>query len=101
MATASAVDDGGEGAVPWIGCDTPVEGDEMVGGDAVGSSDWTVEVAEADHVGLDVSVGDAAVGLSKGRSSRAGGEFSIPGAGASPAAVDPLLGLCSPAGGEF
>jgi hypothetical protein len=46
-------------------------------------------------------VGDAAVALSKGLSSRAGGEFSAPDAGTSLEVVDPLLGLCSPAGGEF
>ena len=89
-------------ADPWVGCDTPVEGDETVGGGAVGCSDWpVVAVAEAEPVGSGVSVGDAAVGLSKGVSSRAGGESSILGGGAPPAAVDLALGLCSPAGGEF
>jgi hypothetical protein len=100
------VDDGGAGAVPWVGCDAPVGGDETVGEGVVGSVDWPAAVVEADPVvgpawRFGVSVGDAAVELSKGLSSCAGGEFSVPGAGTSPAVVDPLLGLCSPAGGEF
>ena len=104
MAAARAVDDGGAGAVAWVGCETISRGGGS--GGAAGSSDWPAVVAEADSVvgpswRFGVSVGDAAVGLSKGLSSRAGGEFSIPGAGASPAAVDLLLGLCSPADGEF
>src|SRR5262245_4356432 len=105
MAAARSVDVGA-GAVPWVGCDAPVEGDDTVGEGAVGSSDWPAAVAEADPVvgpawRFGVSVGDAAVGLSKGLSSRAGGEFSVPDPGASPAAVDGAVGLCSPAGGEF
>jgi len=106
MAAARAVDDGGAGAVTWVGCDASVEDDETVGKGAVGSSDWPAAVVEADPVAgsawrFGVSVGDAAVGLPRGLSSRAGGEFSVPDAGASPAAVDRAVGLCSPAGGEF
>jgi len=106
MAAARAVDDDGAVAVSWAGCDASIEGDETVGEGAVGSSDWPAAVAEADPVvgpawRFGVSVGDAAVGLSKGLSSRAGGEFSVPDAGASPAAVDRAVGLCPPAGGEF
>ena len=74
MAAARAVDDGGAGAVAWVGCVSRGGGS----GGAAGSPDWPAVVAEAESVvgpswRFGVSVGDAAVGLSKGFSSRAGG----------------------------
>ena len=76
MAAARAVDDGGAGAVAWVGCEKISRGGGS--GGAAGSSDWPAVVAEADSVvgpswRFGVSMGDAAVDLSKLFSSRAGG----------------------------